>query len=374
MKTYLLLFLFVFCTVLFAQHNSLVTYWRFVDWNEMDYTDVSGISFEAELIPGSGDMQTQESIGADILSTDIGLGWPNSFITFDFANFANPWQPDNHIRVRINAFAKTGEGFEKNSYDERIVLCSFMSEAPAPFYGWNMEGYGEPFAAQPFVVVDWYMPGQLDWGNGVTGFTHGDGVPSNELTHNVNGICPNIDEIPFYGTTGYYFTHTFTDNPNSWLAVNIGIDLGALGYAPGQVGWYIEGQGWSFIPEIWDYENPQPVEWTIDCYEPFGGSIGFEIPLTQRDKSIVDVLIAFSAGSDIPLGNHSGPENVIIEISEETVNISWDEVAWATSYTVFSCDDSNGIFTENISGIFNGTSWSAPVANDKKFYKVIAIR
>jgi hypothetical protein len=345
--------------------------WRFVNQNGEDWsTDTSDISFEAELNPGSGDMQTLDDEGVEIVLEDIGNGTISSFIVFNFANFFNPWQPTNLLRIKI-------WHIDIINAEEITIPCSLISEAPYPFYGWETEGFGEPFAAEPFVMDNFFYPDwrNLNWGNGVTGLTWGliDGIPSNELIHNVNGICPNVNEIPFFGSTGYFFTYTVQsiyDNPFVYIYIN----LEALGYYPGQVGCYIEDSGWTFFPETWDYENPQPLEWEWFYLPDDYGIIEIILPFSTSDKSEIDIIVAFSTASDIPLGNHSGLENIIIEITEETVNITWNAVAWATSYKVFSCETPDGIFTEDISGICNGTSWTAPVANDKKFYQVIAFR
>jgi len=66
------------------------------------------------------------------------------------------------------------------------------------------------------------------------------------------------------------------------------------------------------------------------------------------------------------------PENVVIEIIGSNVMISWDAVASANSYKVYSSDDSYTGFMEDTSGIFIDESWSAPAPPVKKFYYVTA--
>ncbi len=68
------------------------------------------------------------------------------------------------------------------------------------------------------------------------------------------------------------------------------------------------------------------------------------------------------------------PENVTISISNNCVEISWDNVEWASSYKVFSSDNPNSGFEEELSGTFLGTSWQKECAETKKFYYVKAIR
>jgi len=67
------------------------------------------------------------------------------------------------------------------------------------------------------------------------------------------------------------------------------------------------------------------------------------------------------------------PQNVTIEIIGTSVHLSWDAVAGATSYKVYSSDDPYTGFTEDTSGSFAGESWSTSITNEKKFYHVIAI-
>lgn len=67
------------------------------------------------------------------------------------------------------------------------------------------------------------------------------------------------------------------------------------------------------------------------------------------------------------------PINVIISVSGSILTINWDAVNGATSYKIYSSDDSYTGFLEDITGTFAGTSWSTSVINEKKFYYVTAI-
>ncbi|TSA26035.1 hypothetical protein D4R71_04385 [bacterium] len=67
------------------------------------------------------------------------------------------------------------------------------------------------------------------------------------------------------------------------------------------------------------------------------------------------------------------PENVIIYIESDIVHISWDPVLLANSYKVYSSDDPYSGFEEDTSGNYTGTSWTAPLAEIKKFYYVKAV-
>ncbi len=68
------------------------------------------------------------------------------------------------------------------------------------------------------------------------------------------------------------------------------------------------------------------------------------------------------------------PENVTITVVANMVTISWSAVSGAASYKVYSSNDPYDDFTEDTSGNFTGTSWSAPLSSDKKFYYVTAVK
>ena len=67
------------------------------------------------------------------------------------------------------------------------------------------------------------------------------------------------------------------------------------------------------------------------------------------------------------------PINVTISVIGSILTINWDAVNGATSYKVYSSNDSYTGFAEDITGTFAGTSWSTSVFNEKKFYYVTAI-
>ena len=66
------------------------------------------------------------------------------------------------------------------------------------------------------------------------------------------------------------------------------------------------------------------------------------------------------------------PENIEIEITENDVVITWDEVTGASSYIVYSSANPYNDFEEDLSGSYNGESWSTSIVNEKKFYYVTA--
>ena len=68
------------------------------------------------------------------------------------------------------------------------------------------------------------------------------------------------------------------------------------------------------------------------------------------------------------------PQNVTINIISTDVQLTWDAVAGATSYKVYSSDNPYSDFTEDISGTFDDVSWMTAISESKKFYYVTAIQ
>jgi len=65
------------------------------------------------------------------------------------------------------------------------------------------------------------------------------------------------------------------------------------------------------------------------------------------------------------------PSNLTVTaVSASQINLQWTEVAGAESYKVYSSSSPETGFTEDTSGTFNGTSWTAPFSEDRRFYYV----
>ncbi|NOR46074.1 MAG: hypothetical protein GQ534_10865 [Candidatus Delongbacteria bacterium] len=67
------------------------------------------------------------------------------------------------------------------------------------------------------------------------------------------------------------------------------------------------------------------------------------------------------------------PEIVSIITDGTSVTVDWMPVTGATSYKVFSSSEAINGFTEDTSGTFDGTSWTAPTSVQKKFIYIKAI-
>ena len=68
------------------------------------------------------------------------------------------------------------------------------------------------------------------------------------------------------------------------------------------------------------------------------------------------------------------PENVIISYDFDSIIISWESVTNATSYKVYSSDNPYSGFYEDFSGIYDGTTWTSQYIDEKRFYRVTAIK
>ena len=107
-----------------------------------------------------------------------------------------------------------------------------------------------------------------------------------------------------------------------------------------------------------------PVDITIEPQVP---PINVDLVITKQNyyrySSEVDVIDPLPPDS---------PANVTISITGSNLTISWDAVAGANSYKVYSSDDPYTGFTEDTFGSFIGESWTTPIINEKKFYRVVA--
>jgi hypothetical protein len=80
-------------------------------------------------------------------------------------------------------------------------------------------------------------------------------------------------------------------------------------------------------------------------------------------------------GSDSPILLPS-PLNVTIQTTITEITLNWQAVSGATSYVVYSATDPSSGFLPDESGVFDGTTWTAPFgrSSEKKFYYVKAVK
>ncbi|MBU4487112.1 MAG: hypothetical protein KKD38_09315 [Candidatus Delongbacteria bacterium] len=69
------------------------------------------------------------------------------------------------------------------------------------------------------------------------------------------------------------------------------------------------------------------------------------------------------------------PQNVSSVITGENLTVSWDPVSGATSYKIYSSSDPYAVFSDiSGSGTFDGTSWTYPYSENRKFFYVVAVK
>lgn len=74
-------------------------------------------------------------------------------------------------------------------------------------------------------------------------------------------------------------------------------------------------------------------------------------------------------GAPIALGI---PQNVTTSVAGSVLTVSWSAVSGATSYVVYSSDNPYGTYAIDTTGTLNGTQWTTPTSNTRKFYYVVA--
>lgn len=136
---------------------------------------------------------------------------------------------------------------------------------------------------------------------------------------------------------------------------------------------YVYVENTEEIPQLekssWNPDNPAEDQYTSN-------SSG----LTQTELLAQDLIplgVRYTAGLmkfyyDTTHPPPPAPPLVAIVHEAGTVTLSWEAVPGATNYRVYSCVTSVGIFLEDLSGTFAGTSWSAP-ATGARFYRVTAV-
>lgn len=76
------------------------------------------------------------------------------------------------------------------------------------------------------------------------------------------------------------------------------------------------------------------------------------------------------SGSDYRI---EGLQDLTIALAGTDVILTWSPVAGATGYKVYSRETPEGAYTEDLSGVYNGESWTVPVSSSRRFYYVTAL-
>ncbi len=68
------------------------------------------------------------------------------------------------------------------------------------------------------------------------------------------------------------------------------------------------------------------------------------------------------------------PQGLVIAVSADEVVLNWEAAAGASSYRVYSTGMPQGQFILDLSGEFDGSSWTAPLPDGNRMYRVTALR
>ncbi|NOR44715.1 MAG: hypothetical protein GQ534_03940 [Candidatus Delongbacteria bacterium] len=68
------------------------------------------------------------------------------------------------------------------------------------------------------------------------------------------------------------------------------------------------------------------------------------------------------------------PSNISSSIINDQIKLTWEAVSGADGYYVYSSTDPNGTFEIDTTGTFEGTQWTAPITEKKKFYKITSMK
>jgi len=117
-------------------------------------------------------------------------------------------------------------------------------------------------------------------------------------------------------------------------------------------------------------DNDLPITLYFDATNLEDGDYNKDIIISSNDPNIPEITVPVTLHV---IGTLGIPQNVVIDVIGNDVQISWDEVTGANSYIIFASDNPYGTF-EDVSefGSFNGTSWTTPITENKMFYYVIA--
>lgn len=110
-----------------------------------------------------------------------------------------------------------------------------------------------------------------------------------------------------------------------------------------------------------------------------GSSYAFE-NWTDGSSNIIseemEFLYTVTGSNDVLTANYfyTGGYGLNLRISNDGSNVilTWDPLFGAAYYQVFSGSDPYGSFLLDETGIFDGTSWTAPMPSNKRFYCIVA--
>jgi hypothetical protein len=276
-----------------------------------DFDDISNIKFSAELLGTTAVPQTEMSPGCWLNLTDVGAGFPNSFLSFDLGNFKTAagvtvaWNDASNIKVTVWV-GDYVDGAGTATYN----VGADMNDAGG-FMGWA-EWFavgGFPIMVQPGggvvvpeVIID-------DMGN----------VTGPDVTGSGNGWTPWGSDIPYDGNIGIWF-ELLLDDADFPLTYRITMDQSGMlpSQIPGQLGWRILPAGaWTFIPAVAPFQLAWQDMGTANAYYDIiiaGGKAG---------RAPVSVGVALSTMWDWPL-----PVTLTSFLVSQTQGSQFATIAW----------------------------------------------
>ncbi len=108
----------------------------------------------------------------------------------------------------------------------------------------------------------------------------------------------------------------------------------------------------TFIFNGWDFKG-ETMNGTEDFWKLDGvNNSGYPLLSWEEGTPVVPVL----------------PNNLSFMTMGSDVVYTWDVLPYVDGYRIYSSDSPNGIFTEDTSGVFDNTSWIAPMSGNRRFY------
>ncbi len=134
---------------------------------------------------------------------------------------------------------------------------------------------------------------------------------------------------------------------------------------------YVE---WTDEVPLYEKSSWNPDDPAADQYAPNSGGLS-QTELLAQD--LIPLAIRYSAGLmkfffDTVNPPPPNPPVVAISWGEGSVTLTWEAVPGATGYHVYSSPVIEGPFTEDLSGTYDGPTWTAP-ATGTRFYRVTAV-
>ncbi|MDD3051498.1 MAG: hypothetical protein PHR06_10175, partial [Candidatus Cloacimonetes bacterium] len=98
------------------------------------------------------------------------------------------------------------------------------------------------------------------------------------------------------------------------------------------------------------------------------------VTLTESTGNFSGETHEYDPYNRIEWGTLEAPQNVTVEVIGNNIRLQWNSVTGATSYKVFSALTPDVEFTEDLSGVLNGTEWTTTLSDNRRFYRIVAVK